>query len=125
MQLRMTLKLFAVAATLLIASAAVAQQAAQQAPQSAPETIEVSDQQLQQFADAQMEIASIQKDFRSRLQNVEDPEKAQKLQREANEEMTTAVEEVGLDVESFNQIAMAIQSDPELQQDLTEMLQQQ
>lgn len=125
MQLRTTLKLFAVASTLLIASAAVAQESAQQAQQTAPETIEVSDQQLQKFADAQTEIASIQKDFRSRLQNVEDPEKAQKLQREANDEMTTAVEEVGLDVESFNQIAMAIQNDPELQQELTQMLQDQ
>lgn len=125
MQLRTTLKLFAVAGTLMIGSVAVAQEAAQQSQQSAPQTIEVSDQQLQQFADAQMEIASIQKDFRSRLQNVEDPQKAQELQREANEEMTTAVEEVGLDVESFNQIAMSIQNDPELQQELTQMLQEQ
>ncbi|RFF32243.1 DUF4168 domain-containing protein [Wenzhouxiangella sediminis] len=125
MQFRTTLKLFAVAGTLMIGSVAVAQEAAQQSRQSAPQTIEVSDQQLQQFADAQMEIASIQKDFRSRLQNVEDPQKAQELQREANEEMTTAVEEVGLDVESFNQIAMSIQNDPELQQELTQMLQEQ
>jgi hypothetical protein len=125
MQLRTTLKLFAVAGTLMIGSVAVAQEAAQQSRQSAPQTIEVSDQQLQQFADAQMEIASIQKDFRSRLQNVEDPQKAQELQREANEEMTTAVEEVGLDVKSFNQIAMSIQNDPELQQELTQMLQEQ
>ncbi|MCA1780434.1 MAG: DUF4168 domain-containing protein [Xanthomonadaceae bacterium] len=37
--------------------------------------------------------------------------------------MTSAVDEAGLDVESFNTIAMAIQNDPELQQRLTEMLQ--
>lgn len=125
MKIRTTLKLFAAAATLMLGTAVLAQEAAQQPQRSAPQTIEVSDQQLQQFADAQMEIAGIQQEFSSRLQNVEDPKKAQDLQRQANEEMTTAVEEAGLDVESFNQIAMSIQSDPELQQELTRMLQQQ
>ena len=38
--------------------------------------------------------------------------------------MIAAVEEAGLDVESFNAIAMAIQNDPELQQKLTEMMQE-
>ncbi|MDZ7790022.1 MAG: DUF4168 domain-containing protein [Xanthomonadales bacterium] len=119
-----TLKIFAAATALTFSLATIAQeeQSQGQAMQQ-QETIDVSDQQLEQFADAQMEIASIQQDFSSRLQNVEEPEKARDLQREANEEMTAAVEEAGLDVESFNQIAMAIQNDPELQQKLTEMLQ--
>lgn len=119
-----TSKLFAALIALTFSLAAVAQEQQGQQMQQ-PETIEVSDQQLEQFADAQIEIAGIQQDFSSRLQQVEDPEKAQELQRQANEEMTTAVEDAGLDVESFNQIAMAIQNSPELQQQLTEMLQQQ
>ncbi|NEZ03838.1 DUF4168 domain-containing protein [Wenzhouxiangella sp. XN201] len=121
MTLRNTLKLFTVTVALLFGMAAMAQQGQQQAQ---PETIDVSDQQLEQFAEAQVEIASIQQDFSARLQEVDDPEKANELQLEANEEMTAAVEEAGLDVESFNQIAMSIQNDPELQQKLTEMLQQ-
>lgn len=120
-----TIKLFAVAVALTFSVATVAQeQQSQQGRQMQQQAIDVSDQQLEQFADAQIEIASIQQDFSGRLQEVEDPEKAQELQRKANEEMTTAVEDAGLDVESFNQIAMAIQNDPELQQKLTEMLQQ-
>lgn len=101
-------------------SAAVAQQGQMQQP---PADIDVSDQQLEQFADAQVSIIEIQQDFSARLQGVEDPERAQELQVQANEEMTSAVDEAGLDVESFNAIAMAIQNDPELQQRLTEMLQ--
>jgi len=106
---------------LIFAGAALAQTGyeAQQ-----PEPVDVSDQQLEQFADAQVEIAGIQQDFSGRLQNVDDPEKAHELQLKANEQMTQAVEEAGLDVESFNQIAMAIQNDPELQQKLTELLDQ-
>ncbi|NBB92005.1 MAG: DUF4168 domain-containing protein [Gammaproteobacteria bacterium] len=120
-------KIFAAALALTFGLAAVAQEAQQEGQamqQQQPETIDVSDQQLEQFADAQTAIMGIQQDFSSRLQEVEDPEKARDLQRQANEEMTSAVEETGLDVESFNQIAMAIQNDPELQQKLTEMIQQ-
>ena len=125
MQLRKNITLLTLGATLLFGGHALAQETGSSQGQVPPQTIEVSDQQLQQFADAQVEIAGIQQDFSQRLQNVEDPEKAHELQRQANEEMTTAVEEAGLDVESFNQIAMSIQNDPELQKELTQMLQQQ
>lgn len=137
MNLRKSLNLTAIVAALLFGASAVAQDYEQgqgqgqgqqgqgqqgQAQQQQPETIDVSDAQLEQFADAQTQIADIQEDFSGRLQDVEDPEKANELQREANEEMTAAVEDAGLDVESFNQIAMAIQNDPELQEKLSEMI---
>ena len=124
MQLRKNLSLLTLAGTLLFGAHAVAQETASTQQQAAPETIEVSDQQLQQFAEAQEDLAGIQQEFSARLQEVEDPEKARDIQREANQEMTTAVEDAGLNVQSFNQIAMAIQNDPELQQQLTSMLQQ-
>ncbi|MCC5863775.1 MAG: DUF4168 domain-containing protein [Wenzhouxiangella sp.] len=90
--------------------------------QQQPAQVEVSDQQLQQFAEAQIQISEIQRDFSARLQDVDDAERAHELQVQANEEMTEAVEDAGLDVQSFNEIAMAIQNDPELQQRLTAML---
>ena len=96
-----------------------------QMQQHSPADIEVSDQQLEQFAEAQVSIIEIQQDFSGRLQEVEDPDRAHELQVQANEEMTGAVAEAGLDVESFNAIAMAIQNDPELQQRLTQLLQNQ
>ncbi|QOC23238.1 DUF4168 domain-containing protein [Wenzhouxiangella sp. AB-CW3] len=92
-------------------------------PPAEPEQTDVSDQELQQFAEAQTEISSIQQDFSARLQGVDDPEEAHELQVEANEKMTDAVEDAGLDVESFNRIAMAVQNDPELQEQLTDMIQ--
>lgn len=90
-----------------------------------PANIDVSEQQLEQFAEAQVAIIEIQQDFSGRLQGIDDPERAHELQVQANEEMTDAVGEAGLDVESFNAIAMAIQHSPELQQRLTHMLQDQ
>lgn len=90
--------------------------------QQPPTDIDVSDQQLEQFVEAQVAIIEIQQDYTVRLQEVEDPDRAHELQVQANEEMTEAVTDAGLDVESFNSIAMAIQSSPELQQRLTDML---
>ncbi|MGY6554541.1 MAG: DUF4168 domain-containing protein [Wenzhouxiangella sp.] len=89
-----------------------------------PADIDVSDQQLEQFVEAQVAIIEIQQDFSGRLQGVEDPEQAHELQVQANEEMTSAVADAGLDVESFNAIAMAIQNSPELQQRLTTLLEE-
>jgi len=104
---------------LFLATPAIAQQAA---PQQAQPDITVTDSDLDSFADAQMSIMQIQQDYSQRLQNVDNPDAANQLQQEANEKMVGAVEEAGLDVESFNAIAMAIQNDPELQQRLQEML---
>ncbi len=123
MNLRKTLTLIATAATFAFATSLTAQEMQQQPP-APPQTVEVSDHQLEQFADAQIQITEIQQDFAGRLQEVDDPEQAHELQVQANEEMTEAVEEIGLSVQDFNEIAMAIQNDPELQQRLTALLQE-
>ena len=120
MKFRHTLMTLIIALSFGAAGAAAQEHQMQQQP---PADIDVSDAQLEQFAEAQVAIIEIQQDFSGRLQNVEDPDRAHELQVQANEEMTEAVADAGLDVESFNAIAMAIQNDPELQQRLTMLLQ--
>lgn len=115
------LTLTAVTAALAFGGSALAQEE-YQAPPPQPETIDVSNQQLERFAHAQVEIVDIRQDFSARLQKVEDSEKAHELQLAANEEMTQAVKGAGLDVKTYNEIAMAIQSDPELQDKLNELM---
>lgn len=123
MKNRLFLALAAIALGLAFTGNVFAQQEGEFAPPppQAPE-VDVSDQQLQQFVDAQGAVSEIQQDFASRLEGVEDPEEAQKLQGEANEAMVEAVEGSGLSVDQFNEIAMAIQGNPELQQRLSNML---
>lgn len=123
MKIRHTFMLIAFSFALVLGGNAIAQE--YQMEPADPPQVDVSEQELQQFAEAQVQISEIQQDFAGRLQNVEDPEKAHELQIQANEEMTDAVESAGLDVDSFNNIAMAIQNNPELQQRLTTMLQDQ
>jgi len=108
------------ALTLGFAAPGTAQQQQHQAPPPAAD-IEVSDTQLEAFADAQSTLGEIQQDYAGRMQSVDDPEKANELREEANAEMVDAVEESGLTVETFNQIAQAVQNDPELQQRLAQI----
>ena len=122
MKIRNLLSLILLALALAFAGSVAAQERELPGQQAAPD-IQVTDQQLEQFVDAQTAIVEIQQDFSAQLEQVDDPEKAHELQVEANEEMTGAVEDAGLTVESYNQIAMAIQNDPELQERLTRMIQ--
>ncbi|MCA1779588.1 MAG: DUF4168 domain-containing protein [Xanthomonadaceae bacterium] len=105
------------AASMALSGASVAQQAPEQ-PQAATH---VSEADLERFAVARESIVSIQEDYSARLQGAGDPEEAGKLQQQANEEMIGAVDQAGLDVESFNAIAMALQGNPELQQKLEQV----
>lgn len=115
------------ALALTASGALVAQQdGSQQQGKSMPsmqkqQPIDVSNKQLEKFASAQDEVRTIQQDFSGRLEGVEDQKKAYQLQVEANKKMTKAVKEAGLDVQTYNQIAMALQKDEELQSRLEEM----
>ncbi|ANF58488.1 DUF4168 domain-containing protein [Halotalea alkalilenta] len=111
------------------APAVFAQEAAPQsgaAAQSAPAQQNFSDQQLQDFASASQEIASISQSYTDRLQSAgSDEDQVRQVREEANEKMVQAVQDSGLQVEEFNQIGQAIQQDPELLQRVQAMVQEQ
>ena len=108
----------ATALALLLAVASIAAYAQEQEPAPFPqeqvESLEVSDQQLEQFVDAVTSVEQVQQDYAAQIQATEDAEQAQTLRQEAQEEMVTAVEESGLSVDEFNLIAQQIQTDPAL-----------
>ncbi|WP_110686827.1 DUF4168 domain-containing protein [Salinicola aestuarinus] len=84
-----------------------------------------SDEQLQQFADASQDIASVSQDYTEQLQNASGDEEQQEIRKQANEEMIEAVQDSGMSVEEFNSIGQAIQQDPQLMQRVQGMAQQQ
>jgi hypothetical protein len=91
-------------------------QQGQQAPGQGAPNMEMDSETLDSFADAYVEVRNIQSDFADQLGSVEDREKAQELQREAQEEMVSAVEDAGLSVQEYNQVASQMQNDPELRE---------
>ncbi|RTR03882.1 DUF4168 domain-containing protein [Halomonas nitroreducens] len=96
--------------------------AAEQAPAEA-QAQNFSDAQLQKFADASKEIAVISQDYTKQLQEAEGDEAQQEVRQEANDKMVEAVENSGLEVDTFNAIGQAIQQDPELMQRVQKMAQ--
>ncbi|MDR5893012.1 DUF4168 domain-containing protein [Halomonas mongoliensis] len=97
--------------------------AAPEQPQAAAPAMDFSDEQLQQFAEVSQEIVVISEEYTERLQAAEDEAAQQEVQMEANDKMVEAVEDGGLDVDTFNAIGMAVQQDPELMQRVQEMAQ--
>ena len=96
----------------------------QEAPaQATPET-DFSEDQLNSFVDAALEVQGVQQEFAAQIQQAPEPEQKQALVMEAQEEMAAAVDGTdGMDVDTYNEISTAAQADPELNQRLMAMVQ--
>ncbi|AFT69768.1 putative conserved secreted protein [Alloalcanivorax dieselolei B5] len=94
--------------------------AAQPAPQqqgAMPQSAGISDQDVQRFAEAQGKVNDIKQEYQGKLQeSAQDPQKAMEIQQEAQQEMVQAVQDSGMDVQQYNQIAQLAQYDNELRQ---------
>jgi hypothetical protein len=119
---------FAFAGSLGIASAvAVADETARQAqgepasPEAQAEALEVSDEKLEQFLAAAINVQDVQREYVAEIQAAEDPAEAENLREAAQEEMVTAVEDSGLSVLEFNLIAQRLQTDATLVQRLDDL----
>lgn len=101
-----------------------AAQQGQQGPPAAQE-IEVSDDELETFAEAHLEVQEIQLEMEQALQSAETAEAAQAIQQQANQEMGAVVEEeYGMEVNRYTQIAQAINQDPQLQEKFREIVEE-
>lgn len=83
---------------------------------------DVSEDQIEAFVQAYVRLSEVREEYTARVQGADDEEEARELQQEANEAMTTAIEEAGLSVEEYQQVALAINADAELRGRVTEML---
>lgn len=88
------------------------------------EPIEVDEETLDKFADAYSQVQTIQQEFAQDLQQVSEESEAQELQRSAQDEMMQAVEQSGLSVSEYNEISVAVSSDPDLQARVRSALEQ-
>lgn len=90
------------------------QQPPAQQQQPPAQQAEFSQDQLESFASAVLEVQEIRSKWQAQLQGAENAEKAQELQAQAGAEMVSAVEEKGLTVETYNAIATAARDNPAL-----------
>lgn len=104
------------------------QQQQQQQPQMPQQQqqadIDVSDEEVQKFADVYNQTAEVRQKYTEQLQNAEGQEEAQEIQREANEEIKGVIEDSPLTVERYQEIARATAQDTELRQRILEATEQ-
>ena len=97
------------------------QQQQEMMQQQAPE-VDLSDSELDKVAEAYEAVTEVREEFQTDLEGIEDPERAQEMQEEAGEKMVEAVENQGLEVETYNQAMEAAQVDEELRNELLDRL---
>jgi hypothetical protein len=103
----------------LVAAPALAQTSPEQAPPAAGSELETVDQaKLDQFADAYVAVEEIRIEASAELEGANDGESAQTIEQDARSRMLKAVEESGLTVEEYNDIAQQVNANPELRQDV-------
>ena len=98
---------------------------AQAAPETMPETPSAgfSEDELSSFVNAAMEVQAVQEDYMAKIEAAPEDSERQALVQEAQEEMATAVEETeGMDVQTYNEIGQAAQTNPELNERILAML---
>ncbi|MFP3939828.1 MAG: DUF4168 domain-containing protein [Thermoanaerobaculia bacterium] len=109
-----TRKILRLAAALPVALALVAApafaQGVQQQQGEVPPPPDLSDERLEEVAEAFLEVSELQRDLQQRLENTDSPEEAQKLQAEANDEILAALDDHGVPVEEYTDVMNATQN---------------
>lgn len=92
--------------------------------QQAPAAADITDEQLDQFAEAALAVNQVGREYASRLQSVEDEAQAEQIRAEAQEAMVEAVREEGLSVDEYNAIYTAAENDDEVNAAIQALLQE-
>ncbi|MBC7906584.1 MAG: DUF4168 domain-containing protein [Rhodospirillaceae bacterium] len=95
-------------------------------PTQQSETTEAQpdDGELSNFVAAFVRLIGVQHGYMMIMQDEEDPNRLESIKRDALDDMTTAVEQDGLSVDRYNEIALAVRDDPNLQGRVEAILQQ-
>lgn len=73
-----------------------------------------SDAQLHKFVDAQQQINTLREDYKDRIDNAESEADAKDLRDEVNARMAEIIEGQNLDIDTYNAIATAYNSEPSI-----------
>ena len=100
------------------------QQEQQQEYQSEQKTKDISKDELKKFAQARPKLKQIRSDYAQEIKQAKgDKTKAKKIKDKYSRKMVDAIKNAGLTVQEYNEIAMAVQNDPDLQEKLSKMSQ--
>jgi hypothetical protein len=92
--------------------------------QPATPPAELAQGQLEAFADAAIEVQRLETELNADLQEADSPTEAARLQQEAQDQASRAVEARGLTTGEYLAIVQAAERDPALYAMITDMMQQ-
>lgn len=121
---RMSRNALASAALLAASLAFAAPPAVAQEQPALPSAEALTDQQITAFVDAALEVQRVRAEYDGQMQTAESPEEAARLQQEALEQATEAVESQGLTADEYTAIAEAANQDPTLYAMIVDRMQQ-
>lgn len=84
----------------------------------------ITDQKIEQFADAYVAVQGIQEKAASALQTSKDPASADQVKQKAESDMIAAVEKSGLKVDEFNHIVETMTADASVRERVAAKLQE-
>lgn len=86
---------------------------------------QVSDEEATSFANAFNAVRGIQEQYSQEVQGVQDESQIKELQQKYTDKMIKQVEDNGLSVDRYNEIAQAMQRDEELRQKIEKKMEAQ
>jgi hypothetical protein len=97
-----------------------------EAPESntAASATAISDQKIEQFADAYVAVQTIQEKAASDLQTAKEPAQADQVKQKAESDMIAAVEKSGLKVDEFNHIVETMTANADVRERVAAKLQE-
>lgn len=123
--IKQPLAILSISAGLCAAPLALAETAPQTTTPTAPATQaqpQISEEKVDQFVTAYVEVQKINQEYSEQLQATEVPEKATELQQEAQTKMQEAVTESGLTIPEYQQIASRAGQDQDLRTRIQEKM---
>lgn len=85
----------------------------------------VSEDKLEQFAEAYADIRSVRAEYVPKLQQAEGEQEKAQLQEEGQQEMVEAIRSNGMEVGEYQQIGRRLNNDEQLQERLKQVMQEQ
>lgn len=80
------------------------------------QSAQFSDNQISTFAEAVVGVTEVTDEYSDRFQSAETAEESTALQQEARAQMVDAIEDAGLSVQEYNDIATAARNNPNVNQ---------
>ena len=97
----------------------------QQQPPALPQAgrvAEVSDADLQKFAEIYLAVEQTRIELTQQMNEATDQAEAQQIQARMREEIVSAIDESGWSIEKYDAVATAISNDPELRSQTLELI---